>query len=114
MWLIALNAICGNTFVLVWKQIQATKHTVQDLLLSNLAISDLVMGIYMLIIACADVYFGNEFPMHSERWRSGKTCRIAGAMSILSSEASVLFVTIISIDRFIGVRFPFCTYKLRK
>ena len=114
MWLIGLNAVGGNAFVLAWKQIYGQKNKVQDLLLSNLAISDSIMGIYMLIIACADVYFGTDFPMYSENWRSGITCRIAGGLSILSSEASVFFVTLISIDRFICVRFPFTTKKLSK
>ena len=114
MWLIGLNAIGGNVFVLVWKQKHGQKSKVQDLLLSNLALSDLVMGFYMLMIACADVYFGVDFPMYSESWRSGITCRIAGGLSILSSEASVFFVTLISIDRFICIRFPFTTKKLSK
>ena len=114
MWLIGLNAIGGNVFVLVWKLKHGQKNKVQDLLLSNLAISDSIMGIYMVMIAIADVYFGIEFPMYSESWRSGITCRIAGGLSILSSEASVFFVTLISIDRFICVRFPFTTRKLSK
>ena len=114
MWLIALNAIGGNIFVLVWKKRHARKNKVQDLLLSNLAISDSIMGIYMLIIACADIYFGIDFPMQSEKWRSGIMCRIAGSLSILSSEASVFFVTLISIDRFICVRFPFTTKRLSR
>ena len=114
MWLIGVNAIGGNVFVLAWKQKHGQKYKVQDLLLSNLAVSDFVMGIYMLIIACADLYFGIEFPMYSESWRSGIICRIAGGLSILSSEASVFFVTLISIDRFICVRFPFTTKKLNK
>ncbi len=46
------------------------------------------MGIYLLIIASADIFFGDSFPMNAERWRSGITCRITGAISMLSSEAS--------------------------
>ncbi|XP_072021876.1 relaxin receptor 1-like [Amphiura filiformis] len=52
--------------------------------------------------------------MQAETWRSGITCRFAGTMSILSSEASVFFVTLISIDRFINIRFPYSRRKLRK
>ena len=52
--------------------------------------------------------------MQSETWRSGITCRIAGSLSIISSEASVFFVTLISIDRFICIRFPFSVHKLTK
>ena len=28
------------------------------------------MGIYLLVIASADLYFGQDFPMRSEAWRS--------------------------------------------
>ena len=127
MWLLGINALGGNLFVLLWRlkgsltnktnsmrQQRACTCTTNSMLLQNLAASDLVMGIYMLIIASADLYYGDNFPMLSENWRSGITCRIAGAMSITSSEASVFFVTLISIDRFISIRFPFSTRKLGK
>ena len=65
------------------------------------------MGVYMLLIASADIYFDEQFPMQAEMWRSGITCRIAGTVSILSSEASVFFVTFISIDRFVNIKYPF-------
>ena len=84
------------------------------MLLSNLAVSDLLMGVYMLVIASADIYFGKYFSMQSEMWRTSATCRITGAISIISSEASVFFVTLISIDRFICIRFPFSKHKLNK
>ena len=114
MWLIGLNAIGGNLFVLRWNKVKSDRDKVQSVLLSNLATSDLLMGIYMIIIASADIYFGADFPMQAETWRSGITCRIAGTISILSSEASVFFVTFISIDRFIHIKYPFTQWKLGK
>ena len=114
MWLIGLNAISGNLFVLSLNNVIQKKNTVQAFFLTNLAISDLLMGIYMLLIASADIYFGEYFPMQAEIWRSGITCRIAGALSILSSEGSVFFVTLISIDRLIHIRYPFSRRKLGK
>ena len=114
MWLIGLSALIGNLFVLVWRKKGPDTSTVNSMLLQNLAASDLLMGIYMLIIASADIYFGDNFPMQSESWRSGITCKMAGAFSIISSEASVFFVTLISIDRYIAIRFPYSTRRLRK
>ena len=114
MWVIGLGAVFGNTLVLVLRQKNMVKNKVQDLLLSNLALSDLMMGVYMLIIASADLYFADNFPMESESWRSGITCRVAGSISIASSEASVFFVMLISIDRFVCIRFPYSTRKLGK
>ena len=124
MWLIGINAFGGNMFVLCWRKMKHGKNKigrrksdtniVQSFLLSNLAMSDLLMGIYMLLIASADIYFGDNFPMQAEAWRSGITCRIAGTISILSSEASVFFVTLISIERFLNIRYPFSQRKLSK
>ena len=110
MWLIGLNALCGNAFVLSRKRNKIGTNKVQTFLLRNLAMSDLLMGVYMLFMASADLYFGEYFPMRAESWRSGISCRIAGTMSIVSSEASVFFVTLISIDRFVSIKFP----KLRR
>ena len=114
MWLIGLNAIAGNIFVFLWQKRHTRPNKVFTLLLCNLAASDFLMGIYMVIITSADLYFGDNFPMQSEVWRSGITCRIAGALSIISSEASVFFVMIVSIDRYISIRFPFSTKKMGK
>ena len=114
MWLIGLNALGGNAFVLVLKLLASERKSVQDILLSSLALSDLLMGIYMIIVASADIYFGDYFPMSAESWRSGTICRISGAISIISSEGSVFFVTLISIDRFINIQFPYSARKLNK
>ena len=114
MWLIGILSLAGNLFVIVWKQKDSHGNKVQSILLTNLAISDFLMGVYMIIIACADIYFGNNFPLQSEKWRSGVTCRIAGTLSILSSEASVFFVTLISIDRYLHISFPLSTKNFNK
>ena len=114
IWIIGCSAIFGNMFVVWWKRVkQRAENKVQSLLLSNLAMSDLLMGIYMIIIASADVYYGQYFPMNAESWRSSILCRIAGTLAITSSEASVLFVTFISIDRCITIKFPYSIHKLR-
>ena len=108
MWIIGWGAFVGNVFVLWWKHFkQRSGNKIQSFLLSNLAVSDMLMGIYMIIIGCANVHFGKYFPINAERWRSGVTCKVAGTLAITSSEASVFFVTFISIDRFIAIKFTF-------
>ena len=112
IWIIGCSAIFGNIFVVWWKQFkQRAENKVQSLLLSNLAMSDLLMGIYMIIIASADIHYGQYFPMNAESWRSSVLCRVAGTLAITSSEASVLFVTFISIDRCITIKFPYSIHK---
>ena len=117
IWLIGFNALGGNLFVLglrlLTKSRRQSNATVQHRLLTSLALSDLLMGIYMIVIASADAYFGEGFPMKAESWRSSITCRVSGALSIISSEASVFFVTLISIDRFVNMKFPYSVNRLR-
>ena len=113
MFVLGFCAIFGNAGVLFKKLIEKRENKVQSLLIFNLAMSDLLMGIYMIIIASVDVYYGNYFPINSETWRKSNLCRSAGAIAIISSEASVIFITLLSIDRFIGIRYPYTLHKLR-
>ena len=107
MWIFGLFALVGNLSILLWR---CTKHgresIIQVLLIGNLAASDLMMGVYMLIIASADAYYQQYFPSWSNVWRNGPLCKLAGTLSVLSSEASVFFITLISIDRFLAIKYP--------
>ena len=113
MFILGFGAIFANAGVLIKKLTQKGENKVQPLLIGNLAMSDLLMGIYMIIVASADVYYGNYFPINSETWRKSNLCRSAGAIAIISSEASVVFITLLSIYRFIGIRYPYTLHKLR-
>ncbi|XP_072022253.1 uncharacterized protein [Amphiura filiformis] len=116
MWILGISALVGNIGVCVWRFQETTKSKVaaiQSFLIGNLAVSDFMMGVYMVMIAGADVYFGEEYFLYSDGWRSGIVCRIAGFLSLLSSEASVFLITLITIDRFICLQFPFSRFRLR-
>ena len=63
MWLIGINALGGNIFVLVWRIKHGQSKSVNSILLSSLATADMIMGVYMVIIASADIKFGENFPM---------------------------------------------------
>ena len=111
MWIVGLFALLSNLGVLLYRYRSKEKgNKVQLLLISNLSISDFIMGVYMVIISSADLYYKQMFP--SELWRLSFVCKFAGTLSVLSSEASVLFVTLISLDRFLGIKFPFSTYRI--
>ena len=113
MFILGFGGIFGNSCVLIKKLMERGENKVQSLLIGNLAMSDLLMGIYMIIVASADVYYGQYFPINSETWRKSNLCRSAGAIAVISSEASVIFITLISIDRFICIRYPYTLHKLR-
>ncbi|XP_038052304.1 relaxin receptor 2-like [Patiria miniata] len=117
MWILGISALVGNIYVMVWRCRERTagreSRVVQSFLVFNLAVSDALMGLYMLIIASADAYFGKSYFTMSMEWRTSPTCKFAGFISIIGTEASVFFLTLISIDRFLSIVFPFSTYHLR-
>ncbi len=120
IWILGLSALFGNAYVIVRRVvrtlIQSGKKNVgrvQNIMVGHLAIADSLMGVYMLIIASADVYYRDIYAYYADEWQTSGICKFAGLLSVLSSEASVFFMTAISVDRFIGVVYPFSTMKLR-
>ena len=117
MWLLALSALFGNLLVFIWRLQAETRsdiQTVQAIFTANLAFSDLLMGFYMLFLAIADVYYGNEFHKFSDFWRESIPCRVASFLTLLSGETSLFLLTLITIDRFLCLVFPFSTTHFKK
>ena len=113
IWIVSLATLLGNILVLYTRcKTIEQRNKVQFVLITNLSISDLLMGIYLMVLLFADLHFTDYFPSHSESWRSSILCKTVGALSVLSSEASVFFITLISIDRFLGIRYPFSRHRL--
>ena len=111
IWILGVTAIAGNLFVMVWRCRENTEGRtslkIHSFLVFNLAASDAVMGLYMLIVASADAYHGAGYFRVSDGWRVGSLCQVAGFISIIANEASVLFLVLISVDRFFFIVFPF-------
>ena len=78
----------------------------------NLAIGDFLMGVYLLIIAAADMHYRGSYILYDVLWRTGAVCKFAGFLSTYSSELSVLTLTVITLDRFNSIIFPFRIKRL--
>ncbi|XP_030841034.1 G-protein coupled receptor GRL101-like [Strongylocentrotus purpuratus] len=117
MWILGISALLGNTFVLVFR-LRSTPTTrvakIQAMIITNLAVSDLLMGIYMVLHAVMDILIGESYfwEGRAEEWRASTTCQIAGFISVLSSETFVFLLVLLSLDRFICVVFPFSNWRL--
>ena len=108
LWVFSICAIMGNIYVVVVRcKEKNVRNQSQSILILNLAVSDLCMGIYMMIIAGADLSYGREFVLYAEEWTSSGLCKFAGLVSFFSSEASVLLVVLISVDRLLCVALPY-------
>nr|XP_046913755.1 G-protein coupled receptor GRL101-like isoform X1 [Dermatophagoides farinae] len=113
IWCLGSIALIGNMFVILWRLRYKTINRVHSFLIINLALGDLLMGIYLLIIASVDSYYRGIYFIVDARWRHSSLCHFAGFLSTLSSEISVFFLIVITIDRLITITFPFRIYRLR-
>lgn len=107
IWYIALFAVFGNifgTFYGLYLRKTKSSFVIYSI---NLGIADFLMGIYLYIIAGANIKFSGRYGFEDNAWRHSPSCSFAGVLATLSSEASALFVLSITIDRILIVRFPF-------
>lgn len=86
---------------------------VHSFLITNLAIGDFLMGVYMMIIAVVDSYYRGKYILYDRFWRESDLCRFAGFISTFSSELSVLTLTVITLDRLICIIFPLHLRRLK-
>ncbi|XP_071479554.1 uncharacterized protein [Diadema antillarum] len=110
IWILGASAFAGNGFVVFYRMFKSrrdSRTSVQSSFITNLAISDFLMGLYMITIAAADAYFRGNYAIHAEAWQSSIVCKVAGMVSVVSSEASVCLIMMISVDRCIHVVAPF-------
>ncbi|XP_061179593.1 G-protein coupled receptor GRL101-like [Saccostrea echinata] len=115
IWYIALLALFGNMSGIFYRLYHVKKKSVTtfDIYSLNLGLADFFMGVYLYIIAGANIAFSGRYGFEDFSWRHSPYCIFAGVLATLSSEASALFVLLITIDRILVVRFPFSMLKKR-
>ncbi|XP_065211228.1 G-protein coupled receptor GRL101-like [Planococcus citri] len=112
IWILGIIATFANLLVIVFRTLYKNTNKVHSFLIKNLALGDLLMGIYLLIIAYVDWYFRGMYFIFDSQWRSSAWCSFAGFISTFSSELSVFTLTVITLDRFLVIIFPFRTHRL--
>ncbi|OWF43884.1 G-protein coupled receptor GRL101 [Mizuhopecten yessoensis] len=114
LWVIGLLALVGNIFVIIYRFVidKGDLKKSQSIFVINLSISDLIMGIYMILIGSVDTYYSGNYVVHDSNWRQGTLCVTAGCLSVISSEMSTFAILMITIDRFIVIVFPLSLRKI--
>ena len=114
IWVIGIFTILTNASSVVYRFLHQKEQLKASfgILVSNLAVSDGIMGAYLVIIAIADVYYRNEYIFHDSSWRNSVFCKLAGVLSTTSIEASVFFICLITFDRFLIIKYPFGQVRL--
>lgn len=114
LWDVAVLAVVGNATVVLYRIIWDRKvlKVGYGLFVTNLGISDFIMGIYLSIIAGADYVYRDNYVLHDKDWRRSIVCKCAGFLACLSCETSTFFIFLITVDRFLALKFPFGQIKL--
>ena len=73
------------------------------LLIINLALADLLMGLYLLILSIFDALYSGIYCLKSMEWLSSNTCSFLGVLVVVSSQTSVLTLVILCTVRLITV-----------
>ena len=105
----ATLATVGNTLSLVLRVfvLKSKQYSGYPVFVTHLCVSDFLMGVYLFIIGGADRAYMNTYLWEDASWRNSVTCKMAGFLSLLSSEVSASIICLITVDRFLVVRFPF-------
>uniref|UniRef100_H2ZAA4 G-protein coupled receptors family 1 profile domain-containing protein n=1 Tax=Ciona savignyi TaxID=51511 RepID=H2ZAA4_CIOSA len=120
LWIMATVAIFGNGYVIV-KTISRKNKLIKSSIVSkmnhflifNLAISDFLMGLYLIIIAVYSVLFSGRYCFEDEKWRTGLTCQYLGILSTIASETSVFILCVLTLLRLHGVFMPLQSQNLK-
>ena len=78
-------------------------------LVTNLCVSDSLMGVYLLMIGVADAGYRGVYVSTDTQWRHSAACRAAGFLALVSSEVSALVICLITLDRVLALCFPLHT-----
>nr|KAG5697910.1 hypothetical protein BaRGS_026848 [Batillaria attramentaria] len=114
LWVMGALTIIGNVgcFAARILQKEAAK-TGFHVFVTNLTLADFIMGVYLAIIGAADLVYSGKYLWNDKLWKGSVACSAAGFLSLLSSEVSAFFICLITLDRFLVLRFPFSAIRFR-
>ena len=111
----ATLATVGNTLSLILRKfvLKAKQKSGYSVFVTHLSVSDSLMGVYLVIIGGADRFYLNSYLWEDTNWRESVTCKVAGFLSLLSSEMSASIICLVTLDRFLVLRFPFSRLRFQ-
>lgn len=99
IWFINILAIAGNLTVLLVLFTSRNKLTVPRFFMCHLALADLCIGVYLLMIATVDLRTRGFYSQHAIEWQTGPGCSAAGFLSVFGGELSVYTLCTITLER---------------
>ena len=120
VWITAMIALLANLIVAYKHLIKlhnlSRKHSsayYNTLLLTNLAFSDMLMGVSLLVVAVKSLEFSGVYCQKNHEWRTSSSCNFVGAMTIISSQTSMNCLVLLTGVRLLTINNPLITIRLR-
>ena len=98
VFITAVLCILTNALVIVIRM--KSKRNAHSVTLINLAVCDLLKGVYLAVIGGADTHYGPAYPLGEDAWKTGFICKLSGFISTVLPLVSVMSLVMIVIDRF--------------
>ena len=116
IWFLSFLSIIGNMAVFIVRMRHERWKTIRSytIFVLNLSVSDLLMGIYLFIIAYKDSEFRGVYGYEDKAWRNNDLCSLAGILATVSSESSAMFIFLITFDRVLGIKFTFSPLRFTR
>jgi hypothetical protein len=100
---LAALAVCCNVAVLAWSFLATTrserKSAASDVFLTHLAVSDLLMGMYLASISLVDRVHDGTYLTHQEAWQDSGMCAALAVISVTAHNVSAAMVCWTTLDR---------------
>ncbi|XP_050390908.2 relaxin receptor 1-like, partial [Patella vulgata] len=111
VWIVAILACFGNLAVLLGRFFIREDNQIHSFFIKNLSFADLVMGMYLIVIGTHDMRYRGRYLFYDYKWRNSWGCDVSGMLSTISSEVSVLTLTLITLDRYMCITYPLSLRK---
>ena len=100
VWYFSVLCFLGNGMAL-WHRFrtEALMNSAHDVFVTQLCVSDLLVGIYLLIIGTVDRYSENQYAYMDVAWRQSSLCTLSGILITFANLSSTLFVLLITVDK---------------
>ena len=110
VWIIALLSILESLSALVTFQFAKIDHSkkklIHNLNQKHLALSDIIMGFYFLIVAIFNELYEGQFLQVAHFWKDSLQCKVLSFLSLVSFEMTLYMVFIMSLGRFVALCKP--------
>ncbi|CAD5114171.1 DgyrCDS3313 [Dimorphilus gyrociliatus] len=106
VWVISILTVISNLFVMAYR-VGREDRNFHSIFIFNLSAADLMVGLYLLMIASRDVMYRDKFIHSMHQWVYSNWCQITGFIAMLGSESSVIILAFMSIERFLTISYPY-------